>query len=153
MKNDLICWDSSVLIDHIKGNDKDRIKNINMVVESIEQGRHRLVVSTLVYVEVLESAMPDGAIEKFRHFMQSKEKVEIVAVDICVAEKAQVIRNRSRKSISVPDAIHVATAIVSRAKVFHTFDKSLLSLNGKDVVEGLAITACEISGMSASLFD
>ncbi len=132
MKNDLICWDSSVLIDHIKGDDKDRIKNIQMVVES---------------------AMPDGAIEKFRHFMQNREKIEIVAVDIRVAEKAQAIRNRSRKSISTPDAIHAATAIVSRAKVFHAFDKSLLSLNGKDVVEGLAITACEISGMSASLFD
>ena len=76
-------------------------------------------------------------------------------VDLHVAQKAQKIRNLVPKSakMSTPDAIHVATAIVSGATMLHTFDKGLLSLNGKDQVEGLTITACDVLGMKRSLFD
>jgi len=52
----------------------------------------------------------------------------------------------------VPDAVHIATAIVSGAKIFHTFDEHLLKLNGKDEVEGLTITACDIPGTNMQLF-
>ncbi len=99
MKGDLICWDSSVLIDWLKGDESDlsRMKDIKTVVESIGRGDCRLVVST-------------------------------------------------------PDAVHVATAIVNKAKFFHTFDNTLLSLDGKNEVEGLKITPCHIQGTSAPLF-
>ena len=68
----------------------------------------------------------------------------VIAVDIRVAEKAQAIRNRSSRNLKTPDAVHIATAILSGAKFFHTFDEGLLRLSGTDDVDGLAITACEI---------
>lgn len=153
MRKDLICWDSSVLISWIRGDESpDRIQAVRAVVESVENGGYKLAVSTLLYVEVLESTMPGHAIEQFKKFMQNRQLVEIIAVDIRVAEKAQAIRNKSQKKIHVPDAIHIATAIVSRAKLFHTFDYGLLQLSGNDEVDGLIITPCDIPGTTLNLF-
>ena len=98
MRKDLICWDSSVLISWIRGDEsQDRIQAARAVVESVESGSYKLVVSTLLYVEILESTMPHHAIERFKKFMQNRQVVEIIAVDIRVAEKAQSIRNKSQK--------------------------------------------------------
>ena len=152
MKIDLVCWDSSVLIDWIKGDDQDRMKQIGMVVLGVEQDNYRIVVSTLAYVEVLESTMPEGTMKMFQQFIQNRKQVEVITVDIRVAQKAQLIRNNSRKKLSTPDAVHIATAIVSGAKIFHTFDDGLLQLSGQDEVDGLTITACEIPGTTLNLF-
>ena len=153
MKDDLICWDSSVLISWLRGDeDADRNRATHAVVQYIESGASKLVVSTLLYVEVLESRMPTGAIEQFKKFMQNRQMIEIIAVDIRVAEKAQAFRNKSSRTLTTPDAVHIATAVLSGAKLFHTFDDRLLRLNGDDEVDGLAITACEIPGMNLPLF-
>ncbi len=166
MKSELVCWDSSVLISWIKEEDLNRMKVIESVVQNMEKGYCSLIVSTLIYTEVLASTMSDSAIGKFERFMQNKEKVGIIAVDTRVAKKAQEIRDRenklrdthdaiqrNRKIIETPDAIHVATAIVIGAKILHTFDKPLLSRHEKDEVEGLAITACHDPGATLPLFD
>ena len=154
MKSDIICWDSCVLIDWIKGDEPGRMPDITSIVESITNKQYRLVVSALIYAEVLESAMPVGAINQFEDFMKNREQVEVVAVDIRVAKKAQMIRNMSHKNgkkIRTPDAVHLATAVVSKAEFFHTFDELLLSLNGTQEAHGVAITRCEIPGIMPSL--
>ncbi len=156
MKNNLICWDSSVLIEWIKEDNPNRMQKIESVVTQIDNGHYRLAVSTVIYVEVLEATMPSGAIAKFKQFMKDMAKSEVMAVDIRIAKKAQAIRNISLKNgrkISTPDAVHLATAIVSQADFFHTFDKRLLSLNGAGEAEGVAITACHIPGTTYSVFD
>ena len=152
MTQDVICWDSSVLISLIRGDeDENRNRSIRFVIEQVEARACKLVVSVLLYVEVLERTMPGHAIEQFNRFMQNREMIEILAVDIRIAQKAQTIRNRSHKTISVPDAVHLATAILSGAKVFHTFDKGLLQLHGKNEVEGLAINDCSMPGTNRPL--
>ena len=152
MKEDLICWDSSVLISWLRG-DEDAVRNraTQAVVQHIRKRASKLAVSTLLYVEVLESTMPTSAIEQFKKFMRNRQMIDIIAVDIRVAEKAQAIRNKSSRTLSTPDAVHMATAIVSGAKLFHTFDNGLLRLSGKNEVEGLAITACEIPETNRTL--
>ena len=148
MKEDLICWDSSVLISWIRGDESAaRVQAMTAVVGAVESGAYRLAVSALLYAEVLESTMPAPAIGHFEKFMQNRAILSIVAVDIRVARKAQIIRDTLRKkgeSVTTPDSVHIATAIVSEAKFFHTFDSRLLRLNGKSEVDNLAITACDI---------
>ena len=101
MKDDLICWDSSVLISWLRGDeDADRNRVTRAVVQHIEGGASKLAVSTLLYMEVLESRMPAGAIEQFKKFMQNRRTVEIMAVDIRVAERAQAVRNNSSRVLS-----------------------------------------------------
>ena len=127
MKGDLICWDSCVLIDWIKGDEPDRMPDITSIVQSITNKQYGLAVSALVYVEVLESKMSDGAIDKFERFIQNREEVEIIAVDIHVAKEAQMIRNHSLKNgknISTPDAVHLATAIVSGCRLLEQSSRS-----------------------------
>ena len=149
MKEDVICWDSSVFISWLRGGEgEDRDRAIRSLVERVEAGDYKVVVSTLLYVEVLERNMSERAMEQFKKFIQNRAMISIVAVDIRVARKAQMIRDTLRKkseNVSTPDAVHIATAIVSEAKFFHTFDDRLLRLNGKPEVDSLAITACGIS--------
>lgn len=152
-KRKIIGWDSVVLLDWIldtSGENASRLPAIESVVAGVDNGYCRLVVSTLIYVEVLANNNPKGFIKKFERFMADSKKVKIISVDVGVAQKAQEIRNRM-KSIKTPDAVHVATAIVGKADVFHTFDKQLLSLDGKKVVDGLRILPCEIPGATVSI--
>ena len=147
MKDKLICWDTSVLIEYMTEKEPGRIRDIQTVIQSIDSGQYKLTFSTLVYVEVLESAMPGKSIKKFDEILENIDMVTTFAVDIIIAKKAQDIRNRIPKTISTPDAVHIATAIISEAQFFHTFDESLLKLSGTPEVDGIAITACTIPGM------
>ncbi|MCY3972785.1 MAG: PIN domain-containing protein [Candidatus Dadabacteria bacterium] len=144
--NPLICWDTSVLIDCIHGDkaDPDRMQRINSVADYVEANSYRLVFSALVYAEMLEGKRTEGGIKQFKNFMKNRKKIEVINVDIRVAEKAGKIRSESERNIETPDAVHIATAIISGAQMFHTFDDGLLRLNGKEEVNGLSITACEI---------
>lgn len=144
MKKELICWDSCVVIAWIK-EEQGRMEAIESVVKNIQSGYYRLIVSWLVYPEVLARSMSTQAIRKFELFMQREEEIDIIPVERLVAQKAQEIRNRTPENktiMSTTDAIHVATAIVGGANMLHTFDNDLLSLNGKAQVERLTITAC-----------
>lgn len=147
MSGALICWDSSVVIDWVldqKSKNPERIPAIRSVFDGVEDGRHQLAVSALVHAEVLESTTPADAMQKFRAFMNDTEMVDVIAVDVPIAEKAREIRDRASKRIKTPDALHLATAIAGGADVFHTFDRGLLSLSGADEVDGLVITDCAI---------
>ncbi len=156
MSNKLICWDANVLIYFLKGEFLGNKQYIMDVVNYVEENKYILGFSTLTYVEVLECTMSNETIQKFEKFMKNREKVSIYVVDIVIAKKAQQIRNVIKenigKTISTPDAIHVATAIVNEAETFHTFDDDLLHLSEKQEVEGLSITACHIPGTDRSLF-
>lgn len=151
---DLICWDTPVLIDWLQGSGtKNRMRSIKSVMSEIKARKYKLAVSTLAYVEILECKMPEQAIKRFEDFMKDRNLVEVFAVDTRIAKRAQALRNRLNekgKKIETPDAIHIATAIVGKAKQLHTFDEKILKLNGKNEVEGLAITACDI--LSANRF-
>lgn len=148
MADDLICWDASALISLIKGYPK-RESVLKSVVGLVDGGKYKLVFSTLIYTEVLESSMPEGATNKFKEFMNNRGRFNLFAVDINIAKEAQEIRDKTR--IKTPDAIHIATAIVSGSKLFHTFDEKLLQLNGKEEVKNISITPCTVPGTSSPL--
>ena len=152
-ERELIYWDSVVLIDWLKGPkaSSERIQPIRSVIDCVEQGTHKLVVSTVIYVEVLASRMSGDAIQKFQDFMKNRRNIEIIAVDIPIAKKAQEIRNNTH--LKVPDAIHAATAIIIGARLLHTFDKDLLKLSGQSKIDNLVITECIIPGVTSSIFD
>ena len=151
MKKENICWDTSVFLTHILGEaTEEQEREIQAVLTLVEQGKFQIIVSTLLRIEILESTMSKSAMDLFDALMKKIGMVRNVAIDIRVVNKAHEIRNR-KSSLKTPDAIHIATAIVSGAIVFHTFDKKLIKLNETDEVDNLKITPCHIPGTTRSL--
>lgn len=132
-----------------KSKNPEREPLLRNVTSRVEGGDYRLLASTLVYPEVLARKHTKEAIKDFHDTMRNSERVKVLSADVMLAQKAQEIRNRV-KSLKVPDAIHLATAIFGGAQVFHTFDKKLWPLDGEDDVDGLRITECTIPGTPVS---
>ena len=152
MQKENICWDTSIFLTHILGKaTTEQDQAIKSVVRLLKYRDLKIIISTLLYVEILESTMPTKAMESFDALIKNREMFRNVAVNLEIAKKAQAIRN-SMPSLKTPDAIHIATAIVGKAIVFHTFDKKLIKLSGQDEVEHLKITPCTLSETNYSLF-
>jgi len=134
-----IYWDSDVFISLID-DDADRMDAIRCVIDEIENGKAIIIVSTLVRVEVLPNKRVPELERKFENFLKNWEQVREVAIDRRVIEVAKRIRE-SGKNVKTPDAIHLATAIVHGAPIFHTYDKPLIRLSGAAEIRGL--TVCE----------
>ena len=96
------------------------------VLEVIERAKRRdakLVTSVITQIEVLSSRIPVGMDALMKGLMK---RIEQVGVDIKVAGVAHNIRDHyaklGGKTVSIPDSIHLATAILYRVDEFHTFD-------------------------------
>jgi len=124
-------WDTCLFIAWIK--DEQRPSGeMDGVREVIAQARKRdaiIMTSVLTNVEVLASNLPVGLEGLFSGLMK---RIEQKSIDIKIAKLAHDIRDYyTRKSLefdgktlSTPDALHLATAIIYRATEFHTFDGS-----------------------------
>lgn len=146
MKSRVICWDTSVMIDYIRGNksrNPDRLPQIEAVMNSVECGNYKIIVSSLLYVEILGRKNHPRVMETFNQLMKKINLIRDIGVSTNIAKRAQIIRNRFSQ-LETPDAIHIATAVISQAIVFHTYDEYLLRLNGRNELDGLKITPCRL---------
>lgn len=122
-------WDSPVFIAWITDEDRPPgdMEGITAVVKDIDSEKCRLLTSALTRLEVLEAGVGQGANEGFEDFLDRPD-ITVASVELSVIDVAYNIRNYYRassdykKTVSVPDAIHLATAIVNGASVFQTFD-------------------------------
>lgn len=144
-------WDTCLFLAWLKDEER-RAGEMDGVRELIERARRRdvrLITSVLTTVEVLAAKMPAGMDTLFQNLMR---RVNRQAMDIRVAQIAHDLRNhyvaQGGKTLSTPDAIHLATAILYRADEFHTFDTEgssrslgLIPLSGN--VGGHRLTICK----------
>jgi predicted nucleic acid-binding protein len=148
-------WDTCLFIAWTK-DEARKIGEMDGVREIIDRVKKREVIiltSVITSVEVLQSSLPAGVPKIFQGLMK---KVEQKSVDIKIANLVHDLRDYYKmrsaefdgKILSVPDAIHLATAIIYRAAELNTFDASnarntlgLLPLSGN--VAGHALTICK----------
>jgi predicted nucleic acid-binding protein len=144
-------WDTCLFLAWLKDEER-RVGEMDGVRELIERARRRdvrLITSVLTTVEVLAAKIPAGMDTLFQNLMR---RVNRQAMDIRVASIAHDLRNHyvllGGKTLSTPDAIHLATAILYRADEFHTFDSEgssrslgLIPLSGN--VGGHRLTICK----------
>jgi predicted nucleic acid-binding protein len=136
-------WDTCLFLAWIKDEER-RTGEMDGVREIIERSRHReckIVTSVLTQVEVLQGRMPAGIPNLFVNLMK---RVTRLGVDSKVASLAHDIREAVQvggRTLSTPDAIHLATAVLHRVNEFHTFDDGLLPLSGN--VGGHRLTVCK----------
>jgi len=87
-------------------------------------GAITIFTPTITLIEVLACKLTDQQETAFRELLQ-RSNVLPVSVTMRIAERAREIRNHYRiigHEIAVPDAIHLATALIYQATALHTFD-------------------------------
>lgn len=151
----LYYWDTCLFLAWLKDEER-RTGDMDGVRELVERSRRRevrIMTSVLTSVEVLASKIPVGFDTLFVNFLK---RINRVSVDIKVAAVAHDLRDFystrqaefGNKTLSTPDAIYLATAILYRADEFHTFDEhgsgknlGLIPLSGN--AAGNRLTICK----------
>lgn len=151
----LYYWDTCLFLAWLKDEERPtgEMDGVRELIERSRRREARLMTSTLTSVEVLSSKMPVGFDNLFNSLLK---RISRASVDIKVAAIAHDLRDFyaarqaevGNKTLSTPDAIHLATAILYRADEFHTFDErgssrnlGLLPLSGN--VAGNRLTICK----------
>jgi predicted nucleic acid-binding protein len=150
-------WDSCSFIKWLDGKgDPLHIEGLAQVVKSVESGLAKLFTSALTTkTEVLKGKMNAEQRDRFARLFLRRNVVE-VDVTSRVLAMSERIREWNSK-ISVPDTIHLATAIIYEADEFHTSDGTgkrkragdLLPLSGN--VAGYNLNICTPTAKQSSL--
>ncbi len=141
-------WDTNVILSYIKGKGKgenrtdEELRDIDGVVKDIEDKKAIIVTSALTLTEVFTGELNDEQKERYNSVFKRPSTVQI-DVHNNISLKASEIRehyNKQKKKIKSPDAIHLATAILTGVDALHTFDKDdLIPLNGNVMGHNLKI--------------
>jgi len=126
-------WDSCAFILWLNSQgDPLIVDGLAQVVKEVEGGQADLFTSALAKTEVLRGKMTAAQRDRFNRLFQRRN---VVAVDITgrVLALSEGIREWQPK-ISVPDAIHLATAITYEADEFHTTDGGGKRKRGGDLL-------------------
>ncbi len=160
-----VYWDACIFIKHISTKpgvpsvqDKLIIDGIDEVINEAENGRMIIVTSSLTRVEVLDCKIPPDGVTRYLKFLR-REIVQEYDVDPRIGNAAHDIRAFYRKvgrSLSVPDAIHVATACLRGAIELHTLDGSgkspkMTALSGR-IADRWDLTICTPRPTTGRLF-
>lgn len=154
----IIYWDTCVFLALIKDENRpnNEMDGVYDIANKIYKDHIILLTSDITEGEILDSMMSDEAKQKLKDVFK-RRNCRTVAADKKVNHLAKEIRDyyQQQKSIDglptilLPDAIHVATAILYSADEFHTFDerddknkrRALLPLDGN--VAGYPLKICK----------
>lgn len=154
----IIYWDTCVLLAWIKDEKRpnNEMDGVNDVANKLYKDHITLLTSDITEGEILASMLSDDAKQKLKD-MFKRRNCRSVAADKKVNRLASEIRDyyQQQKAIDglptllLPDAIHLATAILYSADEFHTFDanddrnrrRALLPLSGN--VAGYPLKICK----------
>ena len=129
-------WDTSVWLAWLKGETREagEMEGVAEIAQEVVDGEAVLITSTITRIEILETRLEPNQRNKFLETLESSGITE-VDLDPFVAEIASEIRDYyilqrpDGSKMSVPDAIHLATAIHSKATEFSHFEKGEKSIS------------------------
>ena len=155
--NEIYYWDSCIFLAWLRDETQRpdvELSAIKAIVRKIQNREVQIMTSAIMYAEVTGHKLPVGVDEQFFELMR-RSNMQVVSADIRVAKMARDLRDYysmkpddfNNKTLSTPDAIHLATAILYKATEFHTLDASnkkslgLLGLDGD--VGGHRLRVCK----------
>lgn len=138
-----VVLDTTVWISFLQ-DEPDRAEHVERLLERAERGEVQVLISAITITEVLkgpkatDAPLTPGQERKFTDFIDHPF-ITVVSVDPVVASRARDLR-RAVPGLKTPDAIVVATALVSHAKTLYSYDADdHHPLNGDARVDGLEI--------------
>ena len=148
---DRVYWDACIFIAMLKGETHhgDNVtQHIQRMYQECASGDLEIVTSSLWRLEVNPDKHPEllTALEyefDFGYFSS------VAATDEVFSKVLEIRRNLGKKHLKLADAIHVATACVSRCPVLYSLDDGILNCAGK--IKGLIIAKPKLQ--DAPLFD
>ena len=115
-------------------------ENTQELLDKILNSGDQIFISVIVFEEFLVKIYKQG-LEKnladYENFLTAEGLITVVDVTRQIARVAAKIR-AEYPSLRAPDAIHIASAIESGAKIFYTADKRLPKKIGKLEIKSLA---------------
>jgi predicted nucleic acid-binding protein len=109
--------------------------SLQSLFNAISTGHTMAVTSVVTLIEVLTKPIQDGRsdlTERFRMYLTGSKNLELMSVTQEIGEQAAHLRAKYR--LRIPDAIQVATALVSRSSILLTNDRSLKKVMEVDVL-------------------
>jgi predicted nucleic acid-binding protein len=100
--------------------------SLQSLFDAISTGRNMAVTSVVTLIEVLTKPIQDGKSDlakQFRVYLTGSKNLELMSVTQEIGEQAAHLRAKYR--LRIPDAIQVATALVSGSSILLTNDRSL----------------------------
>ena len=133
---------------------EDRARLCNHIINQAASKRVEIATSGLSLAEVCKHPDVIGADGDVLSDFFRNEYILVVPVDRFVGTLAREIMQGRQPGLKPPDAIHLATAIISGAAEFHTFDDRLLALDQKlERRDSGLLTICKPPPPPPSLFD
>lgn len=104
------------------------------LLDAIASGEAEGVLATLGIAEICSGparAHDPAMVERYADELKSLENIRVVPLDEQVAVDAAIIRGST--SLSIADAVHLASARHAKATVFVTNDRGITSINRLEV--------------------
>ena len=153
-------WDACAYLAWLKNEEQAHGKESIDALEKIAKDNFNrtavIMTSTMTLIEVLSSSLNEDQEKRFRLSFRPQDHL-LYEVDPPIALKARdfrqrLLKHKSGKTLSTPDAIHLATAVIYKANWFVTFDDGkkdkrhigLLELSKDECVDGIEICRPEV---------
>jgi predicted nucleic acid-binding protein len=118
-----IVVDANIFL-NVKNREEPFYSYSEQILNSIDDGRNRAILSTVVIAEICCGYYLTGETKDKDDFIlhvSSSQNYHVIDVNTLIADQAAYIR--SKTGMKMPDAIIVATGIVEKAKSIITNDK------------------------------
>ncbi len=118
-----IVVDANIFL-NVKNKEEPFFSYSERVLDSVDEGRNRVILSTLIVAEICCGYYLTGEIKNKDELIlhvSSSQYYRVIDVNTTIADRAAYVR--SMTGMKLPDAIIVATGIIGKAKCIITNDK------------------------------
>lgn len=134
-----VYWDACIFIAMLKGENshgESATQHILKMFQECSQGSLEIVVSSLWRLEVNPYKHPE-VLSALEYEFDLGNFNSVAATDEVFSKVLEIRRTLDKKELSLADAIHVATAIVTGCPILYSLDNDMLTCANK--VRGLEI--------------
>jgi predicted nucleic acid-binding protein len=139
--------DTSAVIAHLTGDEGVSVAASDVIDGAIATGRNDAVISAVTIGEVLQRPIASGqeAVDRVLGLLDSLEALQIRSVDFLVA--AEAARMRGLMRLELPDAIVLATGVLTSCQVLVTNDRRMAAAARQAVPELKVVLLSEVAAV------